>query len=76
MNCRCFATTTALAAFVAVVLLAQAPLAGQVLPSVAKAPPPTGKAAPVAAKKDWTPPRTPTTGPSPFPDHAHGFDSL
>jgi hypothetical protein len=58
MGYRCFATTALLAAFVVVGLLAQASLAGQVLPSVANAPPPTGKTVPVASK-DWTPPRTP-----------------
>jgi hypothetical protein len=59
MNYRCFATTAALVAFAVIVLLAQAPLAGQLLPSAAKAPPPTGKTAPVIAPKDWTPLRTP-----------------
>ena len=58
MGYRCFATTALLAAFVVVGLLKQASLAGQVLPSVGNAPPPTGKAVPVASK-DWTPPRTP-----------------
>jgi len=57
MNYRCFATTAALAAFVVIVLLAQAPLAGQVLAPTVKAP--TGKAAPLAVDKAYTPPRLP-----------------
>jgi len=49
MSYRCLASTAALAAFIVVVLLAQAPVAGQILSPVAKAPA-TGKA--------YTPPRT------------------
>src|SRR5713101_5288206 len=57
MSYRCFASTAALAAFIVVVLLAQAPAAGQALPSAATIPV-TGKATPTSVNKAYTPPRT------------------
>src|ERR1700693_973394 len=50
MNHRSLASTTALAAMIAVLVLAQAPAAGQALPPAAKA---------ATAGKAWTPARTP-----------------
>src|SRR5947209_16841350 len=55
MICRSLASATALAAMIAVLLIAQAPAAGQAASPATKAAP--AKATP--AGKSWTPPRTP-----------------
>src|SRR6266705_680627 len=57
MNHRCFASTAALAALVVLVLLVQAPVVGQDVLRVAPVPA-TGKAAPTAPNKGYTPPKT------------------
>ena len=57
MSYRCFASTAALAALVVLVLLVQAPVVGQDVLRVAPVPA-TGKAAPTAPNKGYTPPKT------------------
>jgi hypothetical protein len=57
MSNRCFASTAALAALVMIVLLVQAPVVGQDVLRVAPVPA-TGKAAPIAPVKSYTPPKT------------------